>query len=34
VSPDSFVPVAEQTGLVADLGRYALERALAEVAGG
>jgi diguanylate cyclase (GGDEF)-like protein len=31
VSPDSFVPVAEQTGLVGDLGRYALERALAEL---
>jgi EAL domain-containing protein (putative c-di-GMP-specific phosphodiesterase class I) len=32
VSPDSFVPVAEQTGLVTDLGRYALKRALAELA--
>lgn len=31
VPPDSFVPVAEQTGLVGDLGRYALERALAEL---
>lgn len=32
VSPGSFVPVAEQTGLVDDLGRYALRRALAELA--
>jgi EAL domain-containing protein (putative c-di-GMP-specific phosphodiesterase class I) len=32
VSPDSFVTVAERTGLVGDLGRYALERALAELA--
>jgi diguanylate cyclase (GGDEF)-like protein len=32
VSPDSFVPVAEQTGLVNSLGRYALTRALAELA--
>lgn len=32
VSPGSFVPVAEQTGLVGDLGRYALERALAALA--
>ncbi len=32
VPPDSFVPVAEQTGLVTDLGRYALERALRELA--
>jgi diguanylate cyclase (GGDEF)-like protein len=31
VSPESFVPVAEQTGMVNDLGRYALERALAEL---
>jgi diguanylate cyclase (GGDEF)-like protein len=31
VPPDSFVPVAERTGLVGDLGRYALERALAEL---
>ncbi|MEO8889463.1 MAG: GGDEF domain-containing protein [Jatrophihabitantaceae bacterium] len=32
VPPDSFVPVAEQTGLVGDMGRYALRRALAELA--
>jgi diguanylate cyclase (GGDEF)-like protein len=32
VSPDSFVPVAEQVGLVNSLGRYALTRALAELA--
>ncbi|HVU91337.1 MAG TPA: EAL domain-containing protein, partial [Jatrophihabitans sp.] len=32
VSPDSFVPVAEQVGLVNTLGRYALTRALAELA--
>ncbi|HEV7206498.1 MAG TPA: EAL domain-containing protein [Jatrophihabitans sp.] len=32
VSPEEFVPVAEQTGLVADLGRYAFSRALAETA--
>lgn len=31
VSPSSFVPVAERTGLVSDLGRYALRRALAEL---
>jgi diguanylate cyclase (GGDEF)-like protein len=31
VPPDAFVPVAERTGLVGDLGRYALERALAEL---
>jgi diguanylate cyclase (GGDEF)-like protein len=31
VSPESFVSVAEHTGLVADLGRYALVRALAEL---
>ena len=31
VPPDSFVPVAERTGLVGDLGRYALEHALAEL---
>ena len=30
--PDSFVTVAERTGLVGDLGRYALDRALAELA--
>jgi len=32
VSPDAFVPVAEQVGLVNSLGRYALTRALAELA--
>jgi diguanylate cyclase (GGDEF)-like protein len=32
VSPDAFVPVAEQVGLVNTLGRYALTRALAELA--
>jgi diguanylate cyclase (GGDEF)-like protein len=32
VSPETFVPVAEQTGLVADLGRYALREGLAELA--
>jgi diguanylate cyclase (GGDEF)-like protein len=32
VSPSAFVPVAEQTGLAGDLGRYALARALAELA--
>jgi diguanylate cyclase (GGDEF)-like protein len=32
VAPDAFVAVAEQTGLVDDLGRYALKRALAELA--
>jgi EAL domain-containing protein (putative c-di-GMP-specific phosphodiesterase class I) len=32
VSPDSFVPVAEQVGLVNSLGRYALTRAIAELA--
>ena len=32
VPPDSFVTVAERTGLVGDLGRYALDRALAELA--
>lgn len=32
VPPDSFVPVAEQIGLAGDLGRYALRRALAELA--
>ncbi len=32
VSPDSFVSIAEQTGLVNSLGRYALTRALAELA--
>ncbi|MEO9139136.1 MAG: GGDEF domain-containing protein, partial [Jatrophihabitans sp.] len=32
VPPSSFVPVAERTGLVGDLGRYALTRALAELA--
>jgi EAL domain-containing protein (putative c-di-GMP-specific phosphodiesterase class I) len=31
VSPESFVPVAERTGLVGDLGRYALSGALAEL---
>lgn len=31
VSPDLFVPVAEQTGMVGDLGEYALTRALAEL---
>ncbi|MDT4905873.1 MAG: hypothetical protein QOH52_3889 [Pseudonocardiales bacterium] len=31
VSPSSFVPVAEHTGLVSDLGRYVLTRALAEL---
>lgn len=31
VPPDAFVSVAEQTGLVGDLGRYALTRALAEL---
>jgi diguanylate cyclase (GGDEF)-like protein len=32
VAPDAFVPMAEHTGLVSDLGRYALDRALAELA--
>jgi diguanylate cyclase (GGDEF)-like protein len=32
VAPDAFVPVAEHSGLVTDLGRYALDRALAELA--
>ena len=32
VPPHSFVPVAERTGLVGDLGRYALQRALAALA--
>jgi diguanylate cyclase (GGDEF)-like protein len=32
VSPDSFVPVAEQSGMAGDLGRYALRGALAELA--
>jgi EAL domain-containing protein (putative c-di-GMP-specific phosphodiesterase class I) len=31
VSPTTFVHVAEQTGLVADLGRYALREALTEL---
>jgi diguanylate cyclase (GGDEF)-like protein len=31
VPPATFVPVAEQTGLVSDLGRYALREALAEL---
>jgi diguanylate cyclase (GGDEF)-like protein len=32
VPPSTFVPVAEQTGLVSDLGRYALREALGELA--
>ena len=32
VPPATFVPVAEQTGLVGELGRYALREALAELA--
>lgn len=32
VPPSSFVPIAERTGLVDDLGRFALMRALAELA--
>jgi diguanylate cyclase (GGDEF)-like protein len=32
VAPDTFVPMAERTGLVAGLGRYALDQALAELA--
>jgi EAL domain-containing protein (putative c-di-GMP-specific phosphodiesterase class I) len=32
VPPATFVPVAEQTGLVSDLGRYALREALTELA--
>lgn len=32
VSPGEFVPLAEQTGLIVDLGRWALEAACAEAA--
>ena len=32
VSPAEFIPVAEETGLIADLGAWALDRALADVA--
>ena len=32
IPPDTFVPVAEASGLVADLGRYALREGLAELA--
>src|SRR5690606_8246276 len=33
LSPDSFVPLAEETGLIAALGREVLDRALAQVCG-
>ncbi|MGN6245897.1 MAG: putative bifunctional diguanylate cyclase/phosphodiesterase [Motilibacteraceae bacterium] len=33
VGPDEFVPVAERTGLIAELGRWALEEAARTVAG-
>jgi diguanylate cyclase (GGDEF)-like protein len=33
VSPAEFIPVAEETGLIGDLGAWALDQALREVAG-
>jgi diguanylate cyclase (GGDEF)-like protein/PAS domain S-box-containing protein len=33
VAPTDFIPVAEQTGLIAGLGRWVLDRVCAEVAG-
>lgn len=33
VSPAEFIPVAEETGLIAELGAWALDQALREVAG-
>jgi len=33
VPPSEFIPVAEETGLIAELGTWALDRALREVAG-
>lgn len=34
VSPDEFIPVAEETGIVVDLGAWAVDTALADIADG
>lgn len=34
IAPETFIPVAEDTGLVVDLGMWAIDRALADLAAG
>jgi diguanylate cyclase (GGDEF)-like protein/PAS domain S-box-containing protein len=33
IAPDQFIPIAEDTGLIVSLGRWVLDRALADLAG-